>query len=272
MAVSVERAFAPEPADALWFALSYVVCSAVGLGLYYKVVSSNAEYRSAVATFATLSIAGLVAVGVGSLLPPSLRLWVWLGAAALDLGAAWAASARTWDLNASHFAERHGLIVIIALGESLIVAASALTSNVTPARMVTGSAAVLLTCLLWWTYFGWVREVLEEKLNSVGGQDRTLLGRDAYTFWHSPLVSGIIATAVGFEASFHRDDYSSIQIAAALGAGLTLFLVSTAGALWARDALRVVEPADRADHRPRDPGIQHRRGLQICCWALAAQL
>ena len=173
MAVSVERAFAPEPADALWFALSYVVCRAVGLGLYYKVVSSNAEYRSAVATFATLSIAGLVAVGVGSLLPPSLRLWVWLGAAALDLGAAWAASARTWDLNASHFAERHGLIVIIALGESLIVAASALTSNVTPARMVTGSAAVLLTCLLWWTYFGWVREVLEEKLNSVGGQDRT---------------------------------------------------------------------------------------------------
>ena len=98
--------------------------------------------------------------------------------------------------------------------------------------MVTGSAAVLLTCLLWWTYFGWVREVLEEKLNSVGGQDRTLLGRDAYTFWHSPLVSGIIATAVGFEASFHPDDYSSIQIAAALGAGLTLFLVSTAGALW----------------------------------------
>ena len=232
MAVSVERAFAAEPSEALWFALSYVVGRAVGLGLYYRVVSSNTEYRSAVATFAALSIAGLIAVAVGGFLDPSLRIWVWFGAVALDLGAAWAASARVWDLHASHFAERHGLIVMIALGESLIVAASALTSDVTPARMVTGSAAVLLTCLLWWTYFGWVREVLEEKMVSVSNQERTLLGRDTYTFWHFPLVSGIIATAVGFEASFHPNDYSSVQIAASLGVGLTLFLASTAGALW----------------------------------------
>ena len=232
MAVSVDRAFAPEPTDALWFALSYMAGRTVGLVLYYKVVSSNAERRSAVVAFSVLSIAGLATVFVGALLDPSLRVWLWLGAVMLDLGAAWAVSNRTWGLHAGHFAERHGLIVIIALGESLIVAASALTSDVTPARTVTGSIAVLLTCLLWWTYFGWVREVLEERMISQGGRDRTLLGRDAYTFWHFPLVSGIIAMAVGFEASFHSDDYSSIQIAVSLGAGLTLFLVSTAGALW----------------------------------------
>ena len=73
--------------------------------------------------------------------------------------------------------------------------------------MLTGSLAVLLTCLLWWTYFGWVREVLEERLSRVTGRDRSLLGRDAYTFGHFPLVSGIIAVAVGFEASFHPSDY-----------------------------------------------------------------
>ena len=74
MAVSVDRAFAAGPTDSLWFALLYILGRAVDFGLYYKVVSSNTAHRSAVATFAALSIAGLVAVVVGGLLAPSLRL------------------------------------------------------------------------------------------------------------------------------------------------------------------------------------------------------
>ena len=109
---------------------------------------------------------------------------------------------------------------------------SALTSDVTPATMVTGSIAVLMSCLLWWTYFGWVRGVLERQLVRQTGRARARLGRDAYTFWHFPLVSGIVVLAVGFEASFHPDDYALTQVAVAVGAGLTLFLTSTAGALW----------------------------------------
>ncbi len=233
MAISVAKAFAPGPSDALWFALSYVAVRTLGLGLYYKVVSSNADQRSAVVGFAVLSSGGLAAVLVGSLVDPSVRDWIWFGAILLDLGAAWiAGNSSAWGLHASHFAERHGLIVIIALGESLIVAGSALTSDVTLSAMVTGSIAVLMTCLLWWTYFGWVREVLEEQLVSLTGRDLTLLGRDAYTFWHFPLVSGIIALAVGFEASFHPDDYELTQVAVAVGVGLALFLTSTAAALW----------------------------------------
>ena len=89
-----------------------------------------------------------------------------------------------------------------------------------------------MTCLLWWTYFGWVREVLEEKLTSSTGRERARLGRDSYTFWHFALVSGIIALAVGFEGAFHPDDYTVTQVAIAFGIGLALFLGSTAGALW----------------------------------------
>ena len=75
-----------------------------------------------------------------------------LTAIVLDLAAAGlVGDRRGWGLHPSHFAERHGLIVIIALGESLIVAGSALTSGASSDVLVTGAMAVLLTCLLWWT-------------------------------------------------------------------------------------------------------------------------
>jgi low temperature requirement protein LtrA len=143
-----------------------------------------------------------------------------------------AGNRRDWGLHAGHFAERHGLIVIIALGESLIVVGSALTPGAAATAFATGAVAVLMTCLLWWTYFGWVREVLEEELTKRVDRDRARLGRDAHTFGHFPLVVGVIALAVGFEGAFHPDDYSTTHITIAVGTGLALFLTATAGALW----------------------------------------
>ncbi|MCH8813122.1 MAG: low temperature requirement protein A [Gemmatimonadetes bacterium] len=231
MAVSVENAFAPRTEGAIWFASSYVVVRVLGLGIYYR-VASDAHHRASVVTFSLLSLLGLVAVLAGGLVDPDPREWIWLGAIAFDLGAAWiVGNSGCWALHAGHFAERHGLIIIIALGESLIVAGSALTSEVSRATMAAGAIALFMTCLLWWTYFGWVAEVLEEHLIGQAGQARARLGRDAYTFWHFPLVSGIVALAVGFETALHPADYTLTQTAVAVGLGLTLFLVSTAGAL-----------------------------------------
>jgi low temperature requirement protein LtrA len=233
MAVSVDKAFAAERALAFWFALSYVAVRILGLGLYYKVVYSNADQRAAVIAFAGLSAFGLVTVLGGGLADPSLRVWIWTGAIFLDLMAAWiVGNGHTWGIHAGHFAERHGLIIIIALGESLIVAGSALTSDATLLLMGTGALAVLLTFLLWWTYFGWIRGVLEEKLIAATGPDRTRLGRDAFSMLHFPLVSGIVALAVGLEAALHPESYTLPQVTVAVGLGLTLFLVSTAAAVW----------------------------------------
>ncbi len=233
MAVSIEKAFSAEAIDSLWFAASYAITRLLGLGLYYQVVSESEERRSAVINFAALSVLGLSAVVGGAFAPPWLRDWIWFVAVLLDLSAAWfVGNTKTWGVHPGHFAERHGLIVIIALGESLIVAGSSLTDDVTTTMMITGMLAVLVTCLLWWTYFGWVAEVLEHAMADRGGQERPKLARDAFTFMHFPLVSGIIALAVGFEASFHPADYSTLEAVIGIGVGLTLFLVSTATALW----------------------------------------
>jgi len=238
MAACVEHAFSAEVGQALWFALSYIGVRTLGLGLYYRVAAANDdEQRSAVARFGILSLSGFAAVVLGAFLDPSLRIWVWSGAVLLDLGASKVASRSSgWSLNGGHFAERHGLIVIIALGESLIVAGSAVVGSAVESATVEiltiSALALLMTCLLWWTYFGWVREVLEERLMSVDVSRQPRLARDAYSLGHFPLVCGIIALAVGFEAVFHPDDYSVVQAGVALGSGLGLFLVSTAAALW----------------------------------------
>lgn len=233
MAASVEQAFGPG-AEALWFAVPYVTVRLLGLGLYYR-VASTPEQRSGVLFFAFASLTGLAAVIAGALAPPSLRAWLWLVAIILDLGAAGLAGRRAgWNLHAEHFAERHGLIVIIALGESLIIAGAAVAGDERTGGFVAVAAtAVAATCLLWWTYYGWVKDGLEERLVCAPEGIQAPMARDAYSFWHFPLVCGIIAYAVGVEGIMaHPDEQVPLSVAIALASGVLLFVASTAGAMW----------------------------------------
>ncbi len=233
MAVSLEKGFSPDVPTALQFAGAYILVRVIGLILYYKVTFSNEGQRAAVRAFATLSLLGLAAVLVGALVHPDLRDWFWVAAAVLDITAALVVGSRgEWGVHPGHFAERHGLILIIALGESLIVAGSALTGDLSASTMLVGALAVLLTFLLWWSYFGWIQKVLEERLEESESSDRTRFARDVFTLLHFPVVVGVIAAAVALEAGLHPDDYTLAQVAGALAAGLTLFLGATAVAMW----------------------------------------
>ncbi|HUP53154.1 MAG TPA: low temperature requirement protein A [Longimicrobiales bacterium] len=232
MAVSVEGAFSAERGPSVAFAVSYLAVRLIGLGLFLRVVFHDERERSAVSLFAVASVLGLLAVLVGAFLDPSVRLVYWLAAMLLDLGAGWfAGNRRPAAIRPEHFTERHGLIIIVALGESMIVAANGLSVEASPQAAVAG-LAVIITCLLWWTYFGWVKGLLEESLVERDRFEGALLARDAHTFGHSPLVGGIIALAVGFEACLHPGDYTTAQAGAAVSVGLALFLGSTAAVLW----------------------------------------
>jgi low temperature requirement protein LtrA len=232
MASSTDFAFTE---GVMWFAIPYVVIRIIGLALYIRVTTNLNGQRSAVIIFALLSITGLIAVLAGAMVNPSLRVIFWLGAILLDMLAGFIGGrAEGWSLRSKHFGERHSLIVIIALGESLIVAATAVGGQErSQDLMLAGGLAVIVTCLLWWSYFSWMSDYLEEKFSKKLGSDQAKIGRDAYSFMHFLIICGIVGIAIGFEKILHHPhDHLKAPVAFALGIGYMLFIGFSIAAVW----------------------------------------
>jgi low temperature requirement protein LtrA len=221
--------------EALWFAVPYIAVRVVGLLLYYQVAWRDPLQRRAVRIFGLFSIAGLLAVLVGGLLGGTALYWSWGLAIALDIVAAGVGGQlEGWNLHADHFVERHGLIVIIALGEALIVAAAGLVGAPrSPTVIWTGLLAVAVTCGLWWSYFRQARGAFERALSAREGSARSCTARDVFSVMHFPMLCGVIAMAAATEqvlAHPHEPLASGLRLA--LGAGAALFVCGTAAALW----------------------------------------
>jgi len=228
MAASVPRAFAD---DALWFAAPYVLVRVLGLGLQVRVDLERVGSHAGVLTWVGLSAIGLVLVLIGAVVDPTLRPWVWLLAILADLVAAALAGRNTiWDLNPAHLSERHGLFVIIAIGESLIVAGSAVANDErSTALAAAAGAAILVASLLWWIYFGWLKDALEHRYASAPPERLGPLARDAFSLGHFPLIGGIVGFAVALEEiGAHPDEPAPTAVLASLGIGVALFVASSA--------------------------------------------
>jgi low temperature requirement protein LtrA len=193
----------------------------------------------------------------------------------LDVAAAaGAGAAEGWDIRPEHFGERHGLFVIIALGESLIVAAAGLTGAERTAQTVAVAIlAVAATGGLWWSYFVSAKPALDHALRQRSGGDRSTLARDVYSIWHFPLVFGVVLLAVGIEeAVAHPHEALPVGGSLALAGGVVLFVGSAAAALRrsARRSSHLVAP--RGDLRPPAPGCggaPHAGSSRLTGWAFS---
>ncbi|MGH7552376.1 MAG: low temperature requirement protein A [Longimicrobiales bacterium] len=139
-----------------------------------------------------------------------------------------------WNLHAAHFVERHALFVIIALGETLIVAAAGLAGASWNGQLVAVAVlAVAITCALWWTYFARARSQLEHALESARGSVQSMMARDAFSLLHFPMLCGIIAYAAAVEEALaHPDQPLPLEARIALALGLALFVGGMALAMW----------------------------------------
>ncbi len=227
LAQSVPDAFGDAGA---WFAVSYVVVRLIGLGVQAWVIGSD-QFESLV-RWASLSLVGIALVLIGGFVVPELRVWLWLAALVADLVSATRAGRGVWVLEPGHFAERHGLIVIIALGESLIAAGVA-SSEVDRGVMfaATTAGAVIATCALWWSYFGTLHGRLEDRLADQTDATRGGFARDVFSFWHAAVVAGVIGVAVAFEEAIaHPDEALSTGASLALTVGVALYIGGLAAA------------------------------------------
>ena len=223
MAQAIPDAFTTAGA---WFAFAYVIVRLLGLGLQVGLLGPGGQNARTVATWIGGSAIGLVAVVAGGLMASPGRQLLWGAAVLLDLLAASRAGRGSWNLDAAHFAERHGLIVIIALGESLIAAGIALGEVPRDLTFAASTiAAVVAVCALWWIYFGSAKDELEDFLEAQPPEKAGAEGRDVYSWGHLPIIAGIIAFAVAIEQVLtHLDDALAIEALIALALGVALYL------------------------------------------------
>jgi low temperature requirement protein LtrA len=232
MAVSLPDAFEDR---ALWFAIPYGLVRVIGLGLYIWVASADPEQRAAVQKFSAVSLGGLIAVLLGAVVGGSAQYWLWGLAIALDvIAAAIGGREEGWNLHPEHFSERHGLFVIIALGETLIITAGGVTgAELTGELIAIGVLAVGITCGLWWSYFTRSKLALDHALESCRGSIQSMMARDVYSLMHFPMIFGVIAYAVAIEEVVaHPNATLPIEGRIALAAGLALFVGGMAPAMW----------------------------------------
>jgi low temperature requirement protein LtrA len=199
VAISIPYAFEPEGNAALVLASAYAVVRFTHLGVYLIAAGDDTQLRSAIMAMLGVATVVLVLLFTGAALGGVQQRWWWLAAVAIDQLGVYLVRSTRWRLNsASHFAERFGLVIIIAIGES-IVAVGVATSS----AELGGRDALALVCglaiavCLWWLYFDVVATVGEEVLVRSSGVERARLARDSYTYAHFPLVAGIVFTAFG---------------------------------------------------------------------------
>ena len=195
--IAVSEAFGDDGAA---FAIAYVIVLVLSLLVYWFGVKSDPSWRRSLMTYLPLAGLGGLVLLVGGFVDPPLRTWLWLGGMAIEFAAAVSAGRGDFRLRPGHFAERYGLFVIIALGESIVaVGLTAADEERTAALAVTLIAAFAAAAVLAWIYFDRLAEAAEHRLRATPEPGRSSLARDAYSFLHFPLVAGIVLTAVAAE-------------------------------------------------------------------------
>jgi low temperature requirement protein LtrA len=186
----------------LLLALSLVVARAVHLTVYLIAAGDDRGLRHQLFLTA-IPIAGwAVLLVVGAEVDGGWRLGLWALALAVDyVGIFVSSRAGGWRLNAAaHFAERHGLIVIIAIGESIVsIGVGATALPLAGPVLVAVLLGLTISVTLWWSYFDVVAPVAERVLTRARGYERSALARDSYTYLHFPMVVGIVYTALGMK-------------------------------------------------------------------------
>jgi len=236
MAIAIPDAFGDR---ALLFAGSYVAIQ-VGRHAFLTFAAAGAgtlERERAGRILAWFCAAGALWIA-GALAEGEARTLLWLAALAVDYGGPlvtfWVpgrrrlAAGETWELGTGHFAERFGLFVIIALGESIvIIGATTADLELDAATVAAFCGAFLGTAALWWLYFTSIARLSERALAQAA--DRVLLARDAYTYGHALIVAGIILTAVGDELVIaHPAEELPTGELVAVVAGPALYLLAQA--------------------------------------------
>src|SRR5712691_441732 len=188
--------------DGVIFGVAYLVVRALHLLLFAIAGRGDRDLFRAVMRILPASILASVLLVVAGYLDGSAQLALWGAALAILYLAPLLGGMRGFRVSPEHFVERFGLIVIIALGESIVaIGVGAARVPLDAGVIAAALLGITVAACLWWSYFDWVVYVAQARLAQATGAKRAALARDLYSYLHMPMVGGIVLFAFGLKTT-----------------------------------------------------------------------
>jgi low temperature requirement protein LtrA len=220
----------PEAFDrlALLFAGAYAAVRVAHIVLFMLASRDDPQLRQSVLGLAVSTAVGVGLIGAAAATDDVLQGSLWALAILLDFGGPYFFGVEGWKMLPEHFAERFGLIVIIALGESIVAIGAGAEIGVDAGVVLAAVLGTAVAAALWWLYFDVVAIVATKRLaRAAPGRERNSIGRDSYGYLHFPMIAGIVLGALGLKKTLGdvEDPLKLVPAAAMLG-GTTMYLLA----------------------------------------------
>jgi low temperature requirement protein LtrA len=222
-ALAVPQAFGDE---GVVFGVAFLIVNAMQGALYVLAARGDRDLLGAILRAVPWVLGGAALILVAGFVDGRLRVLLWVAAIAVGFLAPAFAGLRGWRLHPAHFAERHGLIVIIAIGEALVAIGIGARGTALHADVIVAAVLGLLVATSFWlAYFDFFSIRGRQLLSDRDGEDRIALARDVYTYLHLPMVAGIVLFAFAMKTTLaHLHDELGTVEAVALCGGPALYL------------------------------------------------
>ena len=222
-ALAVPNAFGD---DGVIFGCAYFVVRVMHIVLFAQ-ATPHLSVRDASFRLARTAIPAPALLIAAGFLDGPAQAALWVVALAVDYGGPLVFGVSGFHISASHFIERFALIIIIALGESIVaigVGAAGLGLDI--GLMTAAALGIVIACALWWAYFDWMAIHAERVFRETEGDERTRMARDAFSYIHLAMVAGIILVALGIKKTVqHVDEPLETVPTFALLGGIALYFL-----------------------------------------------
>jgi low temperature requirement protein LtrA len=215
-------------ADAVLFGVAYLIVRLLHLLLYAIAGKRDPDLFGAVLRFTPSATLAPAIILVAGFFDGRAQAALWVVALTVDYLGALIGRGQGWRVSPAHFAERHGLIVIIALGESIVaIGVGAAGVSLSAGIVAAAVLGMVVVAALWWAYFDVYAVLAQRQLSETSGATRARLARDCYSYLHLPMIAGIVLFALGLKKTIEHVDASLATVpAVAVCGGVALYLLA----------------------------------------------
>jgi low temperature requirement protein LtrA len=216
--------------DALLFGVAYAVARWMHIFIWAE-ANDDVDIGQAIVRLARTAVPGpTLLIAAGLVDDGTLRALLWIVGLSIDYAGPYVYGVSGFRVSAGHFAERFSLIVIIALGESIVAIGAGVTEELDAGILAAAICGLALSCALWWAYFDVVAVVAERRFRRMEPELRVRIARDSYSYIHLPMIAGIVLVALGVKKTTqHVDEPLKLVPTVALFGGIALYYAGHVG-------------------------------------------